>query len=338
MNRYFNRLAELTALNPARPTGKPDSSPGKSGEMQIEQDQPEPLHREVTKIVEPAKSLESSFGKPLEHEPASQETAREMIPTDEQTSESSTADSEREVVAKHGPAVQSDYSASGFEITERVEIVDEKTSRTPDDKKSADEDSPPMEKAKPVVADIPLTGEDSRQDRPLRQEIREGKPPAGDLPETPQSLEQHVLEIPAEGEIGIGRNDYHSAAIFKRRRDRTAMIRTALNWLAEDPNLEDFGKRTTPEIGRESVEIRSAAESTVRDGEKPTSVPRRAIEIDEHIEREAEDFNISIGSISLTVEEPKKETKIVQPPPRPVVRHGPPDISTRLSRHYIKVR
>lgn len=340
MNRYFDRLADLTALHPAHPLGKTDSSPKKSGVVRIEQESPQPIHQEETRLVEPARSPDSSFGKPLEPEPASQETASEKIPTGEQSGESSTADSEPgAAAAKTGPVVQPDSSVGAIEITERVEIAGEKTARPSKGVRKGSDESSLVEAPGQTDLDGKPPAEEKGGDHTLKKEVLDGKPSAGDLPNDPQPLEEHILRIPGEDETGNSRSDYHSVELFKRRRDRAAMIRTALNWVAEDPNLVDSGKRTTPEIKREAVENRSAAESTVRDGEKPTSISRRAIEIEEHIEREAEDFNITIGSISLTVEEPKKETKVVQSPPsRPVERPGPPDISTRLSRHYIKVR
>jgi hypothetical protein len=91
---------------------------------------------------------------------------------------------------------------------------------------------------------------------------------------------------------------------------------------------------------QDTIKIESQ-EGKVIQGEKETEHQFIPIihETKQKVAPDIQDFNLSIGTISLTIEEPQKEIRKIEPPqPAKVERPSSRESgSSRLSRHYIRI-
>ncbi len=90
----------------------------------------------------------------------------------------------------------------------------------------------------------------------------------------------------------------------------------------------------------DTEEIESPDENVIQGKKEGSSQLIQIIpESEQKVEPDIQDFNLSIGTISLTIEEPQKEIQKKEPPQPAKVetRSSRESSSSRLSRHYIRI-
>ncbi|MCP4403239.1 MAG: hypothetical protein GY801_38765 [bacterium] len=114
---------------------------------------------------------------------------------------------------------------------------------------------------------------------------------------------------------------------------RQVTLKDVREWIAGTPDKEEARNH---EVALETINI----ERTTMDSSDRKELPAPQLrESYQKEEPEIHDFHLSIGTISLTIEEPQKAIQTYEPPRRSrEEKSGQESPSSRLSRHYIRVR
>lgn len=124
---------------------------------------------------------------------------------------------------------------------------------------------------------------------------------------------------------------------YSREQIWHSSLKEVRGWVAEAPDVS-IKEIPSKDISK-TVSAEKGAPVSLSKTESPVSFYKRPTESQPIEEPKIHDFHLSVGTISLTIEEPQKEIKRSEQPLMKKERTHKRDVdSTRLSRHYIRIR
>jgi len=222
------------------------------------------------------------------------------------------------------------------------------------------------EKQDPIIQKKPV--ERSSENSPLSPEASGGlnvpkppQPPKAESEKIVENLTNIVQKIQPATDISLpeypvqskesdtpseSRRDRQSAAIPKEsqsRSTRLVTLQTVREWVAGDLGTQE--QRSQGEEERRSGEDKGEfSQSPIPNPQSPifnpqSPIPNPQSPIPNPHSQKSQDFVLSIGTISLTVEAPQPEIQQSPPPPmRSKQEIKPTNSTSRLNRHYIRLR
>lgn len=164
-----------------------------------------------------------------------------------------------------------------------------------------------------------------------------------------ESLQSGIEEIPGDdGDKNLDNEVHHSIEPFTRankestistppgssditsqKQTRQAYLKDVLEWVSEAPAVDEgirYADKIEPEKREPSSGRRNVLPTPDIRSRKPQSYP-------------INDFNLSIGTIRVTVEKPQEKIQNKEPPQKIEVESNSrrENESSRLSRHYIRI-
>jgi len=314
---YFQRLLDLTGIIPA--DGKLERKGARlAGTMPHLQADAVPLHIEETKYVAPGPQtlgdsvaiLNPTASAPLE----GQDLPLIATPAPE-------GGSHRTERRESEPVTQETEKS---ELAECI-IKDERDQVSTSQESSAPNARLSTSQAADSIVNPSRQGEEDIKSRPLAPELNGFKRPAAVEEVADFRTDESAAKAP-NGKPSPGRSETDQIT-----------LKEVLDWVAATPSTHDSeahpqGDNQIEDFGQHPVAANPAQPSF--------AVRPLMTEASPAPQPEVHDFHFSIGTISLTIEEPKSEIAPIRPQraapeqPAPLATNG----ASRLRRHYLRIR